>query len=315
MAVDVIPMNVLIIGKTGQLGQALVEHAPSDWTVAAPDADELDITRPEQVTATIERTQPQIVINTAAYNRVPDCEESPDAAFQLNAFAPWQIARECAARGICFVTYSTDYVFDGAATIPYTEESAPHPIQMYGVSKYAGELACLNVHPDALVIRTSGLYGGLTGSPAKGNFVLSLLQKASAGERAVEVGRLQTSTPTYANDLAVATIALLQRRASGGIYHLTNNGHCSWAEFAQEIVAYRTLALQIIPVDTVVSATASPTLLARPLLKRPLYTVLANTRASALGIELPDWRTALHSYLDWLASATEQTAAPTAEQR
>lgn len=306
MAVDAITMDVLVIGKTGQLGQALIEHAPSDWTVAAPGADELDITHPEQVVAAIERVQPQIVINTAAYNRVPDCEESPDAAFQLNAFAPWQMARECGRRSIRFVTYSTDYVFDGAATAPYTEESAPHPIQMYGVSKYAGELACLNVHPDAVVIRTSGLYGGLTGSPAKGNFVLSMLQKASSGEHAIEVGRLQTSTPTYASDLAVATIALLQQPTAGGIYHLTNSGHCSWAEFAQEIVQYRKLALQIIPVDTVITAAASPTLPAHLTLQRPVYTVLANTRARALGIELPDWHTALHSYLDWLTThATE----------
>jgi dTDP-4-dehydrorhamnose reductase len=159
---------------------------------------------------------------------------------------------------------------------------------MYGVSKCAGEFAALNLYPErSFIIRTCGLYGGKTGSPQKGgNFVLNIIKEAG-NKKTVKVGMEQTVSPTYAGDLSKATLGLLKKRVEPGIYHLINEGYCSWYEFAQEIFKLVGIKTKLIPVDRKrLSGT----------MKRPLFSALSNAKAKAKGIILPSWREGLTSY-------------------
>lgn len=290
------PMKILVIGKRGQLGQALCAlGSPFGHEVIGTTSTECDITNPEQTRTVIERHAPELIINTAAYNLLPKAEVDPAPAFALNAVAVHHLARLCTERGIRCITYSTDYVFDGMSSVPYCEEDTPHPLQMYGISKLAGELACVNADARHIVIRTCGVYGGMTGSPVKGNFVLYILKEAQT-KKELSVGAVQRSIPTYSVDLAQATYQLLQENPAGGLYHLVNEGNCSWAEFAQEIVGAAALPLRIIPQDAPLTFHAFE-------MKRPLFSVLRNTKARALGITLRPWQEALRAYVDFLKNS------------
>ena len=188
-----------------------------------------------------------------------------------------------------FVTFSTDYVFDGQKKSPYLETDFPAPLQVYGMSKYIGEQIALNYYDRSLVIRTNGVYGGIEGSAQKGgNFVLQIMKTAQAQNR-IEVADNQIVSPTYAVDLAMATLALVEKKVPSGIYHLVNEGFCSWAQFAGEIVSLAKLNSQIVGVDRS-AETAS--------LKRPDFSALANTKAKLYGIILPNWKEALKKYID-----------------
>jgi len=284
-------MKVLLIGKTGQLGQAILKDAPSfGFSVSAPNQNELDITKPEQVRFWIEKTQPNVLINTAAYNLVAQAEKEKVTAFQYNFFAIHEMAQLCKELSVKFVTYSTDYVLDGEEGKPNDENVGPRPLQVYGASKFAGEEAALKLYPEgSWVIRTCGLYGGgITGSPAKGNSVLNFL-KAGVKEKSIEVSSEQIANPTFAEDLSVATFEILRKEASAGLYHLANEGYCSWAEFAQEIFRLVGLSVKVVPVDRGGL---------RGTMRVPKFSALLNTRALVLGIKLPGWKDALSRYIN-----------------
>lgn len=283
--------TLLVIGKNGQLGQSLIELGGEHFdSVIDVDKEECDITSNDDCERVMNDHQPTVIINAAAYNAVPACEDNPIPAFQVNAFAVHRLARLARKKNVRFITYSSDYVFDGKKTTPYEENDITRPLQQYGISKLAGEYAAQNVNPDAVIIRTSSLYGGLSGSPIKGNFVLYILQQAKE-QRELEVGSEQRMSPTYAPDLALATFGLLNKNATGGIYHLTNEGDCSWSDFAQAIVTERGLSLTITPVDRSGESVD---------MARPQYSVLENVRAKHLGVTLPEWKDALGRYLNTL---------------
>lgn len=283
-------MTILLIGKDGQLGESLYRLlASSDHSVLFPDRNEFDLLNIEQMREYINRHQPEVVFNTAAYNDLGAAEIDPTMALAINTTAAWQLAQICAQSGSRFVTYSTDYVFDGTKGLPYAEVDQPNPLQMYGISKYAGELAVRNANSEAVIIRTCGVFGGKTGSPVKGNFVLYILEQAKT-QTSLEVGSHQSVNPTWSDDLAKGSWQLLQAKPAGGMYHLVNEGSCSWAEFASAITAAAGVALEIIPVDK----SSEPGML------RPKYSALANTRASALGVILPDWNKAVTDYIKTL---------------
>ena len=289
-------MKLLVLGSNGQLGAELMARgAAAGHQVLGLARDQLDVTVTASCETAIDTATPEVVINTTAFHVVPECEREPVAAFAVNAAAVQILARICRERGIGFLTYSTDYVFDGLKGEPNHEDDPPRPLQTYGVSKYAGELLSALSHPGSLVVRTCGVFGGAGGSRSRrGNFVLSIL--AAAAQRAeIEVSSEQIVNPTYAADLATATLELLGRRPEGGLYHLAAEGHCSWAEFATEIVSSTGRSARIVPVD---HGGRSGTL------RRPLFSALANHRARALGITLPHWREGLKRYLATLASVT-----------
>lgn len=282
-------MKILLIGKNGQLGSEIYRQSQEKgYEIYAFNRKELNITDRNKVREKINSVKPAIVINATAYHVVTDCETHPKLAFAINAIAVKNLAVLCQQKEIKFITFSTDYVFDGRKGSPYLEADRPNPMQIYGLSKLAGEISCLNYNSDSVVIRTCGLYGGKTGSRSKkGNFILKVLEEAEKKE-VLEVSLEQIVSPTYAADLAKATLELLRNEGICGIYHLVNKGFCSWAELAMEVVKTNNLTMTIIPVDRKGCAGE---------IKRPLFSALKNTRAKKIGVNLSSWQDGLRRYL------------------
>lgn len=281
-------MKILLIGKTGQLGGSILAE-PRGHQIHAPNRNELDIESLESCKKILDEIQPDIVINTAAFHNVPQCEVEPLKAFAVNCVAVRNLADLCQHRDIRLVSFSTDYVFNGNQRVPYQEESPSNPIQMYGISRLAGEQAILAAAPEhSFVIRTCGLYG-LSGAVSKGgNFVDKRIADAHTVHE-LSMGCDQTVTPTYTEDLAEAVLKLIEHHhALPGIYHLVNEGTCTWFEFTQAIYQLMDMDIKLIPVDR--GGLSGK-------MRRPLYSVLANTRAQNLGIRLPHWRDALKRYV------------------
>jgi len=248
---------------------------------------EYDITKPEELGTHLQEIKPELVINTAAYNRVDDCEEDLQQAFALNAFAVRDLSLLCRKLGASLLHFSSDYVFDGSQKVPYTESDAPNPLNVYGVSKLAGEFFVRNSLEHHFVVRTSGLYGK-AGCWGKGtNFVDAMVHMARSG-KPIRVVNDQWITPTYTRELAQKLKDLVE---SGrfGLYHLTNSGQCTWFDFAKEI--FRQLGLN--PSLSAVSSSAY-----RAQAERPSYSVLANRNAEELGLtDFEPWQEALREYL------------------
>lgn len=283
-------MRVLVIGKTGQVGSELIRHAQDEADVFAPDRASLDIERPDQIRRALSDFRPDIVINTASFHNLPLCEKQADRAFAVNATATGDLASSSRDAGARFVTYSTDYVFSGDTGAPNCEDDPTGPLQAYGKSKRAGELAALAAYPSGTyVIRSCGLFG-VSGAQSKGgNFVDKCIALARSGQLTTMTSE-QIVSPTYADDLAIATLSLLaHREASPGIYHLVNEGTCSWYEFASAAIAMAGLKADITPVDRRGIDVAG--------FCRPIFSALANVKAKALGVTLPAWRDALERYI------------------
>jgi len=286
--------KILLIGKTGQLGSNLMKDASSfGFEIFGFKKKEMDVTNEIQVREKIEETKPDILINTAAYLDVYKCEANSLEAARINFLAVQNLAELCKDRKIVFVTYSTNYVFDGRKKTPYIESDHPYPLQIYGVSKLAGEYAALSIYPKGtFIIRTSGLYGGQKGSPEKGNFVLNILRE-SRDKRTIKVSSEQIVSTTYAPSLSRSSLKLLKNQAEPGIYHLINEGYCSWYEFAKEIFTLMNVSMKIIPVNRGGKSGN---------VKRPKFSALENTRAKFLGVVLPSWQNDLGLYCDFLKS-------------
>ena len=281
-------MRVLLIGRTGQLGGDLLRNN-AGHEIAAPDRGELDITRPEQLREAIRRHRPELVINCAAFHNVPLCEEQPEQAFLVNCVAVRNLASSCRDAGARLVTFSTDYVFGGERSVPWGEDDLPQPLQIYGISRLAGEHAALATAPGhAVIVRTCGLYGASGARSKGGNFVDGRVADFRAG-RALEMASEQILAPTSTDDLSRAVLALVAHPSlRPGIYHLVNEGQCSWYELTMAIAEVLGLPAKVTPVDR---QGRSGTM------RRPIYSVLANRKARALGIVLPPWRDALTRYL------------------
>jgi len=281
-------MKILLIGATGQLGGDVVRNNPGH-EILAPSRNELDLARPDEAARLVEKLRAEVVINCAAFHNVPKCEEEPAQAFLINCVAVRDLAATCAAQGTRFVTFSSDYVFGGERKEPWREDDKPAPVQIYGISRLAGEHAALAAAPQhAVVIRTCGLYGRSGARSKGGNFVDGRVADARAGKR-IEMASEQVVAPTSTDDLSRAVFALLAHpRLEPGIYHLVNEGACSWYEFTREIVRLVNGKSEVVPVDRG-GRTGN--------MRRPLYSVLANTRARALGIVMRPWREALEAYL------------------
>jgi dTDP-4-dehydrorhamnose reductase len=276
-----------VLGAAGQLGRDLCPRLRGD--VVPLGRDRADLTRPDSLRSTLTDLKPDVVVNCAAYNFVDRAENEPDAAFTVNAWGVWSLARICRDMDCVLAHFSTDYVF-GLETdreTPYREADSPGPLSAYGLSKLSGEYLVRAVCPRHFIIRTCGLYG-VWGSGGKGgNFVETMLRIAGQG-KPLRVVADQICTPSYAVDIATATAALLQTDAFG-IYHLTNAGSCSWHEFAATIFAESRVAADLTPIPSQDYPTAA---------RRPGYSVLdaASYRATGLPSVRP-WREALAAYL------------------
>jgi dTDP-4-dehydrorhamnose reductase len=281
-------MKILLIGVAGQLGSDLVRMNPGHQIIA-PARSELDVTQGNVTVAEITNLRPDVVINTAALHNVLLCEQEPAQAFRVNCIAVRDLARVCRAINSWLVTISTDYVFNGEKRSPYAENDCPAPLQMYGISKLAGEQAALAVAPArTIVIRTCGLYGRSGATSKSGNFVDNRVVDGRQGT-AIEMSCDQTVCPTSTYDLSCAIYELIANPArSPGIYHLVNEGACTWCEFTKAIYQYFNFSGELRGIDR--GGRSGD-------IRRPLYSVLANNRARSLGIKLPPWRDALKSYL------------------
>lgn len=278
-------MKVLLIGGSGQLGAQILTRWRDD-DVTAPSHADLDLADSASIAAQLERYRPDLLVNCAAFHNVDLCETESARAFEINALAVDRAAALCAQHDVEFATISTDYVFDGSATQPYTEADCPRPISAYGASKLAGELLVLRRRTKAYVVRTCGIYG-LAPSRSKGHtFVDRVIAQARAGERPRIVQDVIAS-PTYAGHLATALRALVRAKAYG-LSHACNAGAVSWYDFA---VAAIELAGLTPGVEAISAAQWSAPA------RRPAFSALANARLGSLGITLPTWREGIAAYL------------------
>jgi dTDP-4-dehydrorhamnose reductase len=278
-------MRVLITGAGGQLATEL-QRALADHDLIPQSRAQLDVTRRAEVREAISSSRPDVVINTAAFHRVDDCEVEPERAFAANALSPRNLALACADAGAALLHLSTDYVFDGAQAEPYREEDTARPLNVYGASKLAGEKLVRTALPRHYVVRTAGLFG--SGASGKGgNFVTTMLRLAREG-RDIRVVDDQRLSPTSARHLA-DKLAWLIGTESYGLYHITNAGDCSWYELARAVFEGAGLTPCLKPTTTEAFGARA---------KRPAYSVLAHAALERLGAEdLPHWREALREYL------------------
>jgi dTDP-4-dehydrorhamnose reductase len=279
-------VKVLLIGGSGQLGSEIRARWTAD-AIVAPTHEQLEFEDARSVEHAIDAAQAELVVNCAAFHNVDTCEAQPERAFAVNALAVDRAAAVCHERGIAFMTISTDYVFDGTASQPYTEEDCARPISAYGASKLAGEQLALRRRSSAYVVRTCGVYG-LHASKSKGHaFIDRVISQARADETPRVVSDVVAS-PTYAGHLA---IALRQIVAAGvpGLYHACNPGPVSWYDFAR---AALDLAGIVHPIEPISAAQwKAPA-------RRPAFSALENAKLAKLGIALPAWREGIAAYLD-----------------
>ncbi len=283
-------MKAAIVGASGQLGSDLVtELAASGWQVCEWNLDRVDVTRPETVGEAFAADAPQVVINTAAMHQVEQCEADPAQAFAVNAIGTRHLALEAARLGTLLVHISTDYVFDGEKQAPYLETDCPRPLNVYGVSKLAGEHFVSTLCPDHYVVRVSGLYGHHP-CLAKGglNFV-ELMRKLGRERPEVRVVDSEILTPTSTREVARQLLVMLEKRPPSGLYHATAEGSCSWHAFAAEIFRHTGATAKL-------SVAAPGEFPAK--VPRPTYSVLENSSLKRAGLNvMRPWADALAEYL------------------
>lgn len=251
--------RILITGSSGMLGTDLCYKCLEKYEVYGVDIIEpkttdsikffkLDITNRSEIIEFIKRIKPNLVIHTAAYTDVDGCEESKEKAFNINAGGTQNVALGCKHAGSLLFYISTDFVFDGKKSAPYTEEDLPNPINIYGESKLKGEKFIEEILEKFVIVRSSWLFGKY-GT----NFVNTILESTKR-EKEIEVVTDQIGSPTYTKDLATAIIKLAEciiDKSTFGLYHITNSGSISWHKYAEEIMEYANIVdVKIIPITS-----------------------------------------------------------------
>jgi dTDP-4-dehydrorhamnose reductase len=279
--------KIIVIGSKGQLGnefQELEKQYPS-FQFFFYDVEEMDIVNKDLVEKGIGEVQPDYVINCAAYTAVDKAETDKELSFSINSNAVRNIALACSANDVKFIHISTDYVFDGEASEPYTEDSDVNPSNIYGLSKLKGEQEAVKGNPDVIIIRTAWVY-----SVYGNNFVKTMLRLMNSKPE-INVVSDQYGSPTYAHDLAEVIIHIISSgKWTPGIYHFTNEGVISWFDFASEIKKLSALSCVIHPITTEQYPTPA---------KRPKYSVLNKSKIQqAFRVKLKDWKESLHQCLN-----------------
>lgn len=276
-------MKILVTGANGQLGTAIKKESSifPDLAIFYTDIEETDICSKESVQLALKKYAPNVVVNCAAYTAVDKAEDEEDKAFALNADAPTNLAEQCKLMGVKLIHISTDYVFDGKSNVPYVETDRVNPLSVYGKSKLEGELRSMALG-NTMVIRTSWLYS------AYGNNFMKTMLKYGKERPELRVVFDQTGTPTLANDLAYAILRIAEspeRLFAPEIFHFSNQGVCSWYDFAYEIIKQAGLTTKITPITTSDYPTKAI---------RPQYSVLNKQKiTNLLEMEIPHWRQSL----------------------
>ena len=280
-------MKILVTGSNGQLGNELKELSGNypEWEFIFTDVDTLDISDEKAVGLFFQQHQPGFLINCAAYTAVDKAETETQVALKINAVAPGILARITKTQKIGFIHISTDYVFDGHSYTPYTEIDTVNPQGAYGKTKLAGEHLVKGGNPDALIIRTSWLY-----SVYGNNFVKTMLRLGKERET-LNVVFDQVGTPTYAADLAVAILKIIEhydggnKKISPGVYHYSNEGVASWYDFAKTIFELAEMPVRVVPILTKEFPVPA---------KRPHYSILNKSKIKdTFNIEIPFWKDSL----------------------
>jgi len=276
-------MRILVLGHRGMLGSDVLVRLGQDHEMVGKDIDEFDLTREDSCRKVIEETNPQLVINCAGYTDVDGAEDNIEKCFAANAKGVENLCLACDSKDIKIVHISTDYVFDGTKNDLYTEEDLPSPINVYGLSKRAGEENLERWGGKYILVRTAWLYG------KRGkNFVTTIIEKAR-NDGYLQVVDDQIGSPTYTWDLAGA-IKLLIEKDVDGIFHLTNRGLCSWFDFARKIVALAGIGgVSITPIKSSELNRKA---------KRPAFSGLSSRKFTQVtGKTLRFWQTALDDFL------------------
>lgn len=292
-------MKILLTGNNGQIGWELRRALAVLGEVVAPPREELDLASADALVAAVRAVRPDLIVNAAAYTAVDRAESESELAMKVNGTAPRILAEEAARYGAALIHYSTDYVFDGRKAGPYSESDAVAPINVYGMTKLAGEEGVAAANPLHLIFRTGWVYG------SRGrNFLLTVLRLARERKQ-IKVVDDQYGAPTPARLVAEATAYAIARLSAGrrldsdrfremsGVYHLTAGGRTTWYELACEILRGRQDVATVTPVPTSGYPSAA---------RRPQNSVLDNTRLEQrFGIALPDWKSGLRLCLEELA--------------
>jgi dTDP-4-dehydrorhamnose reductase len=280
-------MKVVIIGSTGQLGHDLM-RVFSEAAVGLTHRD-IDVTDALSVTSSIQRLKPDWVLNAAAFHRVDDCEFNPCLALAVNTMGASNVARAAAAVSAGVVFFSTDYVFGQQGRQrgnPYREGDLPGPINIYGVSKWAGEQLVVQGNPKHLLIRSAGLYGSATSR--KGWTFPELMLQKGRKDGIVRVVTDQVLSPTSTADLSTKVKQLITKEATG-LFHVVNAGECSWFEFARAVFEIAGVHAKIEPITTDASQRRA---------LRPSYSALSSIRLAELRVSpTRPWKDALTDYL------------------
>jgi len=282
--------KVAVIGSTGQLGSDILDIFGEDASPLSHDEIEVrDVNSCRRVLKDVD-----VVINCAAYVKVDDSEDHPEAAFMVNAIGARNVAMVCNERQIKNVYISTDFVFDGEKKEPYTEEDIPNPINTYGLSKYAGEIFTrnLSLKKKALpkkyyIIRSSSLFG-IRGARGKGgNFVDWMIEKVN-NNGIIKVVDDVVMSPTYTRDAAEMIKNIIEKELPYGIYHVVNQGYCSWFEFANKIFEFLDIDAKLFPIKSDELDRKA---------RRPKFSALKSTKLNSFGLKMRSWENALKGYL------------------
>ena len=284
-------MKVLVTGAAGRLGGVVArEAAGAGHEVVALGRGDLDVTDRPAVDARVAAERPGALINCVAYNDVDGAESAPETAVSVNALGVLNLARAAARAGAAFVHYSTDFVFDGEADRPYRETDPPRPLNVYGQSKLLGEMFAADAAAH-YVLRVESLFGGpLHGEGVWATSLGGIVRGIREG-REVSVFADRTVSPSYAADVARATLAVIERRPAPGRYHCVNRGAATWEAIARE-------AARLLGADPRLVAVRAADVAMRA--RRPLYCALAADKLAAAGIEMRPWQDALG---EWLSGA------------
>jgi dTDP-4-dehydrorhamnose reductase len=275
-------MRILVTGAAGQLATAIIERFSAHADLLACSRRELDVTDSGAIFERVSAFLPDVIVNCSAYNHVDRAEDDPVAAIDVNAIALRTLGRAAASSGATLVHYSTDFVFDGRTTRPYTEDDEPRPESVYAASKLLGEWFA-RLAPRVFVLRVESLFGGRV-SKSSIDRIIDALREGREARAFTD----RTVSPSYVVDVAAATEALIEH-GEPGLYHCVNGGFATWYEVAQEIASQLGRGGRIAPISVGDLPLAAP---------RPQFAALSNAKLERAGVAMPSWQDAITRHLE-----------------
>ena len=284
-------MKIVILGARGRLGAALMREYRDKFEVVGFNHAQLDLGKPEEIHAEIDKLDFDVLINAAAFTNVDLCETEREQAFAINAEAPKVLGEICSEKNAKLIHISTDYVFDGEKREPYVETDAAEPISVYGESKRAGEKNVLAGRDQHLIVRVSWVFG-----PDRPSFIDAMIKRAREEEQINAIAD-KFSTPTYTHDIAEMVSRFFDVDVPGGFLHFANNGECSWQEYAQHALDCCRASGISLKAKTVGPAKIAD--MKNWIARRPVYSVLSTAKYAKLTSVTPrSWRDAVSDYIE-----------------